>query len=93
MIVERIEVTGDLDDLAFAPTKTTIALPASYLSLEPGPVGRQLLIPPVNLRCVASDAMGAVEKLPQRFTRFGRRLSEQRPYDEKADDEQEYLCV
>jgi hypothetical protein len=61
--MNRVEITGDIRDLLVAPTQAPVQGPAAHLLLEARPIPGEFLLPSVNLRGVAGNAVHTVEKL------------------------------
>jgi hypothetical protein len=59
--MDRVEVPRHGGDVVLAPAEPDVGLPAARFRLQPGPVGDQLAVAPVDLRGVAADAMRRIQ--------------------------------
>lgn len=67
IIIGSVQIARDISDFLITPGQADAGLPAAHLSFEAIPVGRQLLLPPVNFRGVACDAMCRIKQFTPRF--------------------------
>ena len=66
VVVERIQIVRDVDDLLAAPAETRVFRPAVHLLCKTRPVLGQSLVAPMDLCRVTGDAVRRIEKFAAR---------------------------
>src|ERR1019366_5901917 len=69
VIIEIVQIASNSRDVTLAQSEPGVALPATNLGLEAGPIGGQCFLTPVDLRCVTANAVRRVEQLAARVCR------------------------